>query len=68
MANVSDSKNVGPNCGRPGLKGWDALDEDDKMVARRLPASSEYTAEERKKHRYCPRCWFEEIDRSEEIV
>ena len=38
------------------------LDRDDRIVAERLPQSAEFTPEERKKHRFCTRCWYEEID------
>jgi proteasome lid subunit RPN8/RPN11 len=41
------------------LKTWDELDEDEKIVARLLPASATIPKTQREKHRFCPRCWFE---------
>jgi len=41
-------------------KDWPELNDDEKFLAARLPMSAEYTPEERKKHRYCTRCWYEE--------
>jgi len=41
------------------MKNWDDLDRDERMLAERLPLSAEYTRKERKKHRFCTRCWFE---------
>ena len=43
------------------LKPWDELDEEQKEVAQRLPASARYSLDERKaRHRWCTRCWWEE--------
>ena len=47
-------------CLFPKLKNWNELTSEQKMLAERLPASAEYTEAERKKHRFCERCWFEE--------
>jgi hypothetical protein len=44
------------------MTAWPDLTDEQKMLAERLPASSEFTPTERKKHRFCERCWFEEID------
>jgi hypothetical protein len=49
-----------PKCGYREMRSWGELTEEERMVVLRLPASAEFTAEERKKHRFCPRCWFEE--------
>ncbi|MCC6330259.1 MAG: hypothetical protein IT174_17255 [Acidobacteria bacterium] len=48
------------NCGGTRISGWNELSDEQKMLAERLPASAEYTLAERKKHRFCTRCWFEE--------
>ena len=47
------------------MKRWSELDADEKFLAERLPASVEFAGEERRKHRYCTRCWFEEIEELE---
>ena len=50
-----------PRCDGGRLKGWDELTDDERFLAERLPASAEYSAAERKKHRFCTRCWFESV-------
>jgi hypothetical protein len=42
------------------MRDWDELTDDEKLLAERLPASAEYSTAERKKHRFCVRCWYEE--------
>jgi hypothetical protein len=56
-----EPKNGCPNCGYREMRSWGGLLEEEKMIVRRLPASAEFTDEERKKHRFCPRCWFEDV-------
>jgi hypothetical protein len=42
------------------MKSWQKLDEDEREVVKRLPASADYTLAERQaRHRWCTRCWFE---------
>ena len=53
------SEKICPRCDSPKLKSWPELTEDEKFLADRLPMSAEYTPEQRKKHRFCTRCWFE---------
>jgi len=48
-----------PNCDCAALKAWDELDRDEMIVVERLPKSRLFTVEERKKHRFCTRCWYE---------
>lgn len=43
---------------------WEDLTDDENFVAKRLPASAEFTLEERKKHRFCTRCWFEDDEKT----
>ena len=50
-----------PRCTLPGMKTWDQLTEEEQFLALRLPASADFTPEERKKHRFCTRCWYEKI-------
>jgi hypothetical protein len=52
-----------PKCDYKKLKTWGELSEEEKMFVKVLPAN--FTKEQRKKHRFCVRCWFEE---SEKIV
>jgi len=51
-----------PNCDCAALKAWDELDRDEMIVVERLPKSRLFTVEERKKHRFCTRCWYESVD------
>jgi hypothetical protein len=49
-------------CDQPGLKTWDELTDEEREVVKRLPASADYTIEERKRsHRWCTRCWNEVV-------
>jgi hypothetical protein len=55
-----------PKCDKPGLKGWDELNDEERVVVKRLPASAEYSLEERKtSHRWCTRCWQENLTADE---
>ena len=47
-----------PRCERR-LKEWNELTTDEKFTVERLPMSAEFSLEERKRHLFCPRCWFE---------
>jgi hypothetical protein len=49
-----------PKCHSPSMKNWKDLDPEQKMLAERLPASADYPKMQRKRHRFCTRCWFEE--------
>ena len=49
-----------PRCAA-NLRAWSDLDEEEREVARRLPASAVYSQEEREDlHIWCVRCWHEE--------
>jgi len=51
-----------PRCDKPGLKPWSELNDEEREVVKRLPASAEYLLEERQaSHRWCTRCWFEDL-------
>jgi hypothetical protein len=50
-----------PRCGTDRLRTWAELDDEQREVIRRLPASADYSLEERQaRHRWCTRCWFED--------
>jgi hypothetical protein len=60
-ANPNRGENVCPRCREDRLRAWSELDEEQREVALKLPASSDYTLDERKAlHRWCTRCWYEE--------
>jgi hypothetical protein len=56
---IDESETTCPRCGELKLKHWADLTDEEKALAVKLPASAEYSPEERKKHRICTRCWFE---------
>ncbi|MEO7659821.1 MAG: hypothetical protein ABIV48_09425 [Pyrinomonadaceae bacterium] len=58
-------QNICPRCDSLRVKTWDELTDEEEMLAERLPTSAEFTPQERKKHRFCTRCWLEE---SEDIM
>jgi hypothetical protein len=43
------------------MKTWEELSGEQKFLVERLPMSAEFSPDQRKKHRFCERCWFEEI-------
>jgi len=53
-----------PRCeGR--MRGWHELNDEEREVTKRLPASADYSLEARKaRHRWCTRCWYEETSGS----
>jgi hypothetical protein len=51
-----------PRCDTARIKSWDDLNDEEREVVKRLPASADYSLEERKAlHRWCTRCWFENL-------
>jgi hypothetical protein len=61
MLEGSESTEVCPRCGYYRLMPWKELDDEQRFLVERLAASAEWTPEERKRHRYCTRCWFENV-------
>jgi hypothetical protein len=60
-------KDYCPRCHERGLKSWPDLTDEEREVVKRLPASAEYSLEERQsQHRWCTRCWYEETSASAE--
>lgn len=54
------TKNECPKCGKPRMRTWRELTDEQKFLAERFPASAKFTLEKRKTHRFCVRCWFED--------
>lgn len=44
------------------MKRWPELTDDEKMLVKSLPLSADFNLTERKKHRFCTRCWFERTE------
>jgi hypothetical protein len=58
-----------PRCQEGRLQVWDELSDDEREVVKRLPASADYTANEREQmHRWCTRCWFEETSEDSSLT
>src|SRR3954463_15538301 len=54
-----------PRClSEQSLASWDDLTEEERMVVRRLPQSAHLNLQERTRHRWCRRCWYEDEGRS----
>jgi len=50
-----------PRCGEGRLKTWRDLNDEEQIIALRLPGHASYSPRERKtKHRWCTLCWYEE--------
>ncbi|HEX8475168.1 MAG TPA: hypothetical protein VF666_14155 [Pyrinomonadaceae bacterium] len=59
--NTTDTQDPCPRCHATHLRTWHDLDDDQREIVRRLPASADYTHQERiARHRFCTRCWHEE--------
>lgn len=55
------TQNICPRCGAARLRSWGELSDEEREVARRLPAATDFNSGERERtHRWCVRCWFEE--------
>lgn len=46
-----------PKCHFHRMTAWNELTDEQKMLVERLPASFQFTPAERKKHRFCERCF-----------
>jgi ribosomal protein S27AE len=57
-----------PRCGFPIMTSWNDLSDDDRFAIELLLNSTAASAEERKKHRFCKRCWFEDRGRGAHLA
>jgi hypothetical protein len=56
-----EASNQCPRCGAGRMRTWSELGDEEREVVRRLPASADYSLEERQgTRRWCPTCWYEE--------
>lgn len=60
MKSLADEKTC-PRCGALKMKIWRELSDEQKFLVERLPLNTEFPRDQRKKHRFCEQCWFEEI-------
>jgi ribosomal protein S27AE len=55
-----ENDNPCPRCGAGRLRAWSELSGEEQELVKRLPASADFSLEERKaSHRWCSRCWHE---------
>lgn len=64
---IQNNDQICPKCGSYKMAHWPDLDDDEKLLVEKLPGSAEFTKEQRKKHRFCRRCWFETEDREKRV-
>lgn len=64
----SFTPSICPRCDSPDLKYWEDLSDEEQYLVERLPFFAEAPLSERKKHRFCTRCWYEETDRKNELA
>jgi len=57
-----------PKCHSPKMKSWAELNDEQKFLIKRLPLNTDFTAAQRKKHRFCERCWFEDTNGESNIA
>lgn len=62
------TQKICPQCSSPKMKSWEELNDEQKFLVERLALSGDFTPSERKKHRFCTRCFFEEIQPDSEKV
>lgn len=55
-----------PKCGYKKRKAWDDLNDDEFSLVKKLHRNTEFSAEERKTHEFCARCWHEFADTKEQ--
>jgi hypothetical protein len=57
-----------PRC-EERLRSWKELNDEDREMVKRLPATADYSLAERQaRHRWCTRCWFEDSGSSPTLV
>ena len=55
-------ENTCPRCRASRLRTWSELNDEEREVVKRLPASADSPLEERTAgHRWCTRCWYEDV-------
>lgn len=52
------------NCGSVKFKKWEDLNDDEKFLVERLPNDTKISNDQRKKQRFCSRCFQIQIERN----
>jgi len=50
------------------MKVWHDLSDEEKYIVDRLPFFADVPREQRKKHRFCTRCWYEETSERSDLA
>jgi ribosomal protein S27AE len=58
-----EHEKICPQCGALKMKDWHDLTDDQKFLIERLPLNTDFSPEQRKKHRFCERCFYEEVQK-----
>lgn len=61
MENLERGK-ICPHSGARKMKKWGELTDEQKFLVERLPLNTDFSPQDRKKHRFCVQCWFEETE------
>lgn len=61
------NEKICPQCGAAKMKDWRELTDEQKFLVERLPANAGYTREQRKKHRFCERCFYEQSESEKRV-
>jgi hypothetical protein len=60
-------ENLCPRCLVGQMKTWQELTDDEKILAEKMPLSAQYSSDERKRHLFCTRCWFEQTSQKADV-
>ena len=58
---LESTEKICPKCDSRKMKTWPELKPDERLLVKSLPLAAEFTILERKRHRFCTRCWFEDM-------
>ena len=62
-------ENECPRCRASRLRAWSELNDQEREVVKRLPASADTSNDERvARHRWCTRCWYEDSGRDAQQI
>jgi ribosomal protein S27AE len=63
-----EHEKICPQCGAPKMKDWQDLTDDQKLLVEKLPLNTDFSPEQRKKHRFCERCFYEDFDEKNQLA
>ena len=57
-----------PNCGNTKMKRWENLTGEEKLLVEKLPPFADFSDEQRKRHLFCGRCFYEQTEQNAKII